>query len=92
MTIVTPGRDPLAPLKFMSSAKRIPFTLTLMEGGWQGTRQQLLQVFNERIEGMYDVLLGDESKFRDDEAEFVIYCEHEDEEKVRAILEYLGAR
>lgn len=89
MTVVYPGRDPLAPLKFMAEATRLPFELNLMEGGYTGTRGQLMQVFNERLDGMYELLLGDESKLTDTRAEFVIYVEPEEADKARVIIEYL---
>ncbi len=89
MTVVYPGRDPLAPLKFMTESTRIPFELNLMEGGYMATRGQLMQVFNERLDGMYELLLGNESKLTDTRAEFVIYVEPEEAEKARIIIEYL---
>jgi hypothetical protein len=89
MTVVYPGKDPLAPLKFMAEATRIPFELNLMEGSYMATRGQLMQVFNERLDGMYELLLGDESKLTDDRAEFVIYVEAEEADKAHAIVGYL---
>ena len=87
--IVYPGKDPMAPLAFMVSATRLPFELKLMEGGWQATRYQLIRAFDETLTGMFDVMLGDESKLLDDRAEYVLYVEPEEEEKARAILAYL---
>lgn len=89
MTVVYPGKDPLAPLKFMTESTRIPFELKLMDGGYMGTRGQLLLVFNEQLDGMYEILLGDESKLTDTSAEFVIYVEGHEAEKARAIIEFL---
>lgn len=92
MTTIYPGKDPLAPLAFMSMAVRIPFTLVLMEGGWQSTRYQIIRVLDEYLEGMYEFMLGDESKFQDDSAEFVLYVEAEEVEKARAIIAELGGK
>lgn len=89
MTVVYPGRDPLAPLKFMTEATRITFELNLLDSSYMSTRGQLMQVFNERLDGMYELLLGDESKLTETRAEFVIYVEPEEADRARAIVEYL---
>lgn len=86
--ILYPGRDGIAPLEFRTSATRITFELNLMEGGWSSTRQQLLQVFDSKLE-MYELLLGDESKLTDTRAQYVIYVEPEQAEIARTIIEYL---
>lgn len=89
MTIVYPGRQPTAPLEFMNQSKRIAFMLNFVEGGWQSTRFALLKSMEELLEGMFEVLLGDESKFTDTRAEFVIYVEEHELEKAQAIVDHI---
>lgn len=89
MTVIYPGRQPTAPLEFMAQAKRIAFMINFVEGGWQSTRFALLKVMEERLEGMFEVLLGNESKLTDTRAEFVIYVEDHELAKAQAIVEYL---
>jgi hypothetical protein len=76
----------------MNSAVRIEFVLALMEGGWTGTRYQLIQVLDSHIEGMYDIILGDERKLTNDRAEFVLFVEPEEAEKAGAIVQYLTSQ
>lgn len=87
--VAYPGRDPVGPLEFMTGATRIPFQLKLMDGGWISTRYQLMQAFDSRLEGMYELLLGDETKLTDTTAEYVIYVEPEEAEKANIIIEYI---
>jgi hypothetical protein len=86
--LLYPGRDPLAPIEFMATAKRLTFVLKFTDG-WQALRYQLLQVFNERLTGMFEILLGDEALLTDESAEFVIYVEPEEQEKAEIILQFL---
>jgi hypothetical protein len=60
-----------------------------MEGSWQGTRYQLLQVMEEALEGLYDVLLGNESLLTNEQAEFVLFVEPEEATKAQAIVDYM---
>ena len=87
--VVYPGRDPMGPLAFINSATRIPFMLKFVEGGWQRTRYQLMQVFDTRLDEHYELMLGDESKLTDMEAEYVIYVVPEEAEKATVIIEYM---
>jgi hypothetical protein len=89
--VIYPGRDPLAPLAFMATAKRIPFILAIKSGdSWSSTRHQLNRAFENYLTGMFEVLLGDESKLQDDSAEFVLYVEPEEVEKAQAIIDHVG--
>lgn len=90
--LIFPGRQPTAPIEFMTHAKRLAFMLNFVDGGWQSTRFALLKVMEERLEGMFEVLLGNESKFTDTRAEFVIYVEEHELLKAQAIVDYLTAQ
>ena len=79
----------MGPPEFMTSATRIPFVLKLMDGGWQSTRWQLMQAFDSRLEGMYELLLGDVNQLSNESAEYVLYVEPEEADKANAIIEYL---
>lgn len=89
MTVVYPGKDPMAPLAFMTGSTRIPFELALMDGGYMATRSQLIQVLDQHLDGMYEILLGDERKLTDTTAEFVVYVEHEESARAQALIEYI---
>jgi hypothetical protein len=90
MQIVVPGRDPLGPIEFWSAATKITFFVTFEDGrNWSSTRHVIVKAFEDLFTGMFDVLLGDESKLGDNSAEYVLYIEPEEAEKAIHYLKEL---